>query len=136
MAARLRFRNAPSRIYESTSVDGDNLAESGPPAEPSQSPGLSVNENVAMAASVVAMLEVMLEGLKSGTRSWADWDESLADTPNRSDVAVSRGEADLARARAELRALTRSAGADEVPGTELQTARGRASVRLSVDDFE
>jgi hypothetical protein len=123
MAARLRFRNTTSRIYESTSVDGDNLAESGLPVEPSQSPGPS--ENVAMAASAVAMLEVLLEGLKAGTRSWADWDESLADTPNPTDVAISRCEAELARARAELRALTRSAGADEVPGTELQRARGR-----------
>ena len=125
MATRLRFRNTASRICESTSVDGDNLAESGLPAEPSQSPGLGASENVAMAASAVAMLEVLLEGLKAGTRSWADWDESLADTPDRTDVAISRCEAELARARAELRALTRSAGADEVPGAELPKARRR-----------
>ena len=106
-------------------MDGDNLAESGLPVEPSQSPGQSASENVAMAASAVAMLEVLLEGLKAGTRSWADWDESLAYTPNRTDVAIGRCEAELARARAELRALTRSAGADGGPGTELQQARHR-----------
>jgi hypothetical protein len=117
-------------------VDGDNLAESGLPVEPSQSHGLSASEKVAMAASAVAMLEVLLEGLKAGTRSWADWDESLADIPNRTDVAIGRCEAELARARAELRALTRSAGADEVPGTELRQARGRVGVRLSVEDSE
>jgi len=125
MATRLRFRNKASRIYESTSVDGDNLAESGLPVEPSQSPGLGASENVAMAAAAVAMLEVLLEGLKAGTRSWADWDESLADTPSRTDVAISRCEAELARARAELRAQTRSVGADEAPGAELQKARHR-----------
>jgi hypothetical protein len=100
-------------------VDGDDLLESGLPAEPSLSPGLSASETVAMAASAVAMLEVLLEGLKAGTRTWAEWDESLEDTPNRNEIAVSRCEAELARAREDLRALTRS-GAEEAPGAELQ----------------
>jgi hypothetical protein len=100
-------------------VDGDDLLESGLPAEPSLSPGLSTSETVAMAASAVAMLEVLLEGLKAGTRTWAEWDESLEDTPNRNEIAISRCEAELARAREDLRALTRS-GAEEAPGTELQ----------------
>jgi hypothetical protein len=121
MATRLRFRNVASLIIESISVDGDDLVEPGMPMEPSQSPGLSGSEKVAMAASAVAMLEVLLEGLKNGTRSWAEWDESLEDTPDRTDVAIRRCEAELARAREELRALTRTANADEVPGTDLPT---------------
>jgi hypothetical protein len=108
-------------------VDGEDLVESGLPVEPSQSPGLGASEAVAMAASAVAILEVLLEGLKAGTRTWAEWDESLADTPNRTEVAIDRCEAELGRAREELRALTRSAGADEPPGTELPRAR-RSSI--------
>jgi hypothetical protein len=119
MTTGLRFRNTAGGFYESTSVDGEHLAESGLPVEPSQSPG----QHVAMAASAVAMLEVLLEGLKAGTRTWAEWDESLADTPSRTEVAISRCEAELARAREELRALARTAGADEAPGTALQEAR-------------
>jgi hypothetical protein len=76
-----------------------------------------------MAASAVAWLEVLLEGLKNGTRTWAEWDESLADTPRRTQVAISRCEAELARAREELLAASRSADADKTPGTELQQAR-------------
>jgi hypothetical protein len=75
-----------------------------------------------MAASAVAWLEVLLEGLRNGTRTWAEWDESLADTPHRTQVAISRCEAELARAREELRAATRS-DADNAPSTELQEAR-------------
>jgi len=75
-----------------------------------------------MAASAVAMLEVLLEGLQNGTRSWAEWDESLEDTPNRAEVAVSRCEAELERAREQLRTLTRSADADVAPCAELQKA--------------
>ena len=125
MAARLRFRNTASRICESTSVDGDDLAESDLPVEPSKGSGLSASECVAMAASAVAMLEVLLEGLKAGTRTWAEWDESLADTPDRTEVAISRCEAELARAREELRALTRPEGADKAPATELPEAHDR-----------
>jgi hypothetical protein len=77
-----------------------------------------------MAASAVAWLEVLLEGLKTGTRTWAEWDESLADTPHRTQIAISGCEAELARARDELRAATRSAEADKPPTTELQKARG------------
>jgi hypothetical protein len=76
-----------------------------------------------VAASAVAWLEVLLEGLKNGTRTWDEWDESLADTPGRTQVAISRCEAELARAREELRAATRSADADKPPSTELQQAR-------------
>jgi hypothetical protein len=76
-----------------------------------------------MAASAVAWLEVLLEGLKNGTRTWAEWDESLAETPGRTQVAISRCEAELARAREELRAATRSADADKAPSTELEQAR-------------
>ena len=107
-------------MNESTSVDADDLVEADLPAELSQTPGLSANEQVAMAASAVAWLEVLLEGLKNGTRAWAEWDESLEDTPDRTEVAIKRCETELARAREELRALTRSAGPGEIPGTELR----------------
>jgi len=103
-------------------VDGDDLVEPDRPAEPSQSSGLNTSEQVAMAASTVAWLEVLLEGLKNGTRTWAEWDESLADTPLRTQVAISRCEAELARAREELRAATRSADADKEPNSELPKA--------------
>jgi len=112
-----------SQISESTSVDGDEPVESGQPMEPSQSPGQSASETVAMAASAVAMLEVLLEGLKTGTRTWADWDESLEDTPNRTELAISRCEAELVIAREELRALIRSTGADEAPPSDLPEAQ-------------
>jgi hypothetical protein len=123
--ARLRLRNATSRMNESTSVDEDDLVEAGLPAKLSGSPGPSANEKVAMAASAVAWLEVLLEGLKNGTRAWTEWDESLEDTPDRTEVAIQRCGAELARAREELRALTRSAGPEEAPGTELPTAQDR-----------
>jgi hypothetical protein len=103
-------------------VDGDDLVEPGLPAEPSRGPGLSASEEVAVAASAVAWLEVLLEGLKSGTRTWAEWDESLEETPDRTQVAISRCEAELARAREVLRAATRSADRDRAPGAELPKA--------------
>lgn len=106
-------------------MDGDDLVPSGLPAEPSQSPGLSANEKLAMAASAVAWLEVLLEGLQSGTRTWADFDESLEDTPNRTEVAIRRCESELAKARDELRLLTRSEGAGEAPGTRLPETQDR-----------
>jgi hypothetical protein len=76
-----------------------------------------------VAASAVAWLEVLLEGLKNGTRTWAEWDESLADTPRRTQVAIRRCEAELAIAREGLRAATRSPDADEAPSKELEQAR-------------
>jgi hypothetical protein len=121
MATRLSLSNAASRINETTSVDGNDLVEPGLPTEPSQSSDLSASEEVAMAASAVAWLEVLLEGLKNGSRTWADWDESLEDAPNRSEVAITRCEAELARARENLRALTRSADSDKASHTELPT---------------
>jgi hypothetical protein len=78
-----------------------------------------------MAASAVAWLEVLLEGLKNGTRTWDEWDESLVDTPRRTQVAIRRCEAELAIAREGLRAATRSAEADEAPSTELEQARNQ-----------
>ncbi len=115
--------NALRRIHESTSVDGDDLVDPNMPAGPSGNPDLSASEKVAIAASAVAWLEVMLEGLRNGTRTWADWDESLEETPDRSEVAISRCEAELAKAREDLRALTRPGGADTAPGAELQRAQ-------------
>jgi hypothetical protein len=67
-----------------------------------------MSEEVAMAASAVAWLEVLLEGLRSGTHSWAAWDASLDDTPDRTEIAISQCEAELARARERLRALNQS----------------------------
>jgi hypothetical protein len=78
-----------------------------------------------MAASAVAWLEVLLEGLKNGTRTWAEWDESLQDTPDRTEVSIRRCETELARVRVELRTLTRSAGAGEAPASELRQAQDR-----------
>jgi len=104
-------------------VDGDDLVDPSLPAEPSQGPDLSATEKVAIAASAVAWLEVMLEGLRSGSRTWADWDQSLEDTPDRTEVAISRCEAELAKAREDLRALTRPGQADAAPGAELQRAQ-------------
>jgi len=86
---------------------------------------MSNSEEVAIAASAVAWLEVLLEGLRNGTRTWAEWDESLADTPDRTQVAINRCEAELARAREELRAATRSADADKSPSAELPKVRDR-----------
>ena len=99
MATRLSFGNAANRINESISVDGDDLVEPGMPAEPSQCPGVSASEEVATAASAVAWLEVLLEGLRNGARTWAEWDESLEGTPDRTEIAINRCEAELARAR-------------------------------------
>ena len=87
-----------------------------------------------MAASAVAWLEVLLEGLKNGTRTWAEWDESLEDGPDRAQVAISRCEAELARARDDLRTLTRSADADEAPGLSYGR-RATASPRPGSNDI-
>jgi hypothetical protein len=85
-----------------------------------------------MAASAVAWLEVLLEGLRNGTRTWPEWDESVQDTPDRTEVAVRRCETELARAREELRALTRSASSGEVPGGELPKGPTPAASGLAV----
>jgi hypothetical protein len=74
---------------------------------------LSKDEKVAVAAAEVAWLEVLCQGLKDGTRSWAEWDESLGGEPDRAEIAISRCEAALERAREALRALTRSGGSDQ-----------------------
>jgi len=55
----------------------------------------------------------MCQGLKDGSRSWAEWDESLADRPDRAEIAVSRCEAVLEQAREELRALTQSSDSEQ-----------------------
>lgn len=81
------------------------------PATPG--PNLGNDEKVAVAAAEVAWLEVLCQGLKDGTRSWAEWDESLGGEPDRAEIAISRCEAALERARDELRALTRSGGSDQ-----------------------
>jgi hypothetical protein len=73
---------------------------------------LSHDEQVAVAAAEVAWLEVLCQGLKAGTRSWAEWDESLGDVPDLAEVATSRCEAALYQAREELRTLTQSAESD------------------------
>ena len=70
---------------------------------------LSHDEQLTVAAAEVAWLEVLCQGLKDGTRSWAEWDESLGDRPDGAEIAASRCEAALERAREELRALTQSA---------------------------
>lgn len=91
-------------------------ADSGQPAsrEP-VTPGrnLSSDEKVAVAAAEVAWLEVLCQGLKDGTRSWAEWDESLGGNPDRAEIAIRRCEAALDRARAELRALTQPGENDQ-----------------------
>jgi hypothetical protein len=84
-------------------------ADAGQPAsrEPVTSRrNLSNDERVAVAAAEVAWLEVLCQGLKDGTRSWAEWDESLGGEPDRAEIAISRCEAALERAREELRSLT------------------------------
>lgn len=105
-------------------MDTDDSVEPGRPAEPSRNYDLSADEEVATAAAAVAWLEVLLEGLRNGTRTWAEWDESMEDTPDRTEVAIDRCGAALARAREHLRALTRSGEDDEEPPTELQRASG------------
>jgi hypothetical protein len=77
--------------------------EAVPPAR-----SLSNDEKVAVAAAEVAWLEVLCQGLKDGTRSSAEWDESLHGIPDGTGVAISRCEAALEQARGELRWLTRS----------------------------
>jgi hypothetical protein len=84
-------------------------ADAGQPAsrEPVTSRrNLSSDERVAVAAAEVAWLEVLCQGLKDGTRSWAEWDESLGGEPDRAEIAISRCEAALERAHEELRSLT------------------------------
>jgi hypothetical protein len=67
---------------------------------------LSNDEKVAVAAAEVAWLEVLCQGLKDGTRGWAEWDESLDGIPDSTGIAISRCEAALELAREELRWLT------------------------------
>jgi hypothetical protein len=81
------------------------------PATPGRN--LSSDEKVAVAAAEVAWLEVLCQGLKDGTRSWAEWDESLGGEPDRAEIAISRCEAALERARENLRALTQSGESDQ-----------------------
>ena len=109
-------------------MDGDDSLKPWLPVEPSQGPGLSASEKVATAASTVAWLEVLLEGLRDGTRTWAEWDESLEDWPDRTEVAINRCETALTRAHEDLRALTRSAETDMASGSELHLSR---EVRLA-----
>lgn len=81
------------------------------PAAPGQS--LSNDEKVAMAAAEVAWLEVLCQGLKDGTRSWAEWDESLGGRADGTEIAIGRCEAALEQAREELRALTQSGDSEQ-----------------------
>jgi hypothetical protein len=74
---------------------------------------LSNDEQVAVAAAEVAWLEVLCQGLKDGTRSWAEWDDSLGGEPDRTEIAISRCEAALERAREKLRALTQPGDSDQ-----------------------
>jgi hypothetical protein len=74
---------------------------------------LSNDEKVAVAAAEVAWLEVLCQGLKDGTRSWAEWDESLGADPDRAEIAIRRCEAALERAREQLRALSQSGNSDQ-----------------------
>lgn len=92
-----------------------DAADAGQPA--SQQPvtpgrNLGSDEKVAVAAAEVAWLEVLCQGLKDGTRSWAEWDESLGSEPDRAEIAISRCEAALERARGELRSLTQPGHSD------------------------
>ena len=93
--------------------DGADAVQPGKqePAAPGRN--LTNEERVAVAAAEVAWLEVMCQGLKDGSRSWAEWDESLADRPDRAEIAVSRCEAVLEQAREELRALTQSSDSEQ-----------------------
>lgn len=91
-------------------------ADAGQPAshEP-VTPGrnLSSDEKVAVAAAEVAWLEVLCQGLKDGTRSWAEWDESLGGEPDRAEIAISRCEAALERAHEALRSLSQPGDGDQ-----------------------
>jgi hypothetical protein len=89
--------------------DGADAIQPGGEESLARGRNLSHDEQVAVAAAEVAWLEVLCQGLKDGTRSWAEWDESLGDTPDRTEIAVCRCEAALERAREELRALTQAA---------------------------
>jgi hypothetical protein len=80
---------------------------------PASGRNLTNEEKVAVAAAEVAWLEVMCRGLKDGTRSWAEWDESLADRRDRAEIAVSRCESALEQAREALRALTQSGDSEQ-----------------------
>jgi hypothetical protein len=93
--------------------DGADGAQPGShePVTPGRS--LSDDEKLAVAAAEVAWLEVLCQGLKDGTRSWAEWDDSLGGEPDRAEIAISRCEAALERARQALRALTQSGESDQ-----------------------
>jgi hypothetical protein len=97
-------------IMEQDGADAVQPA-SGEPVTPG--PNLSNDEKVAVAAAEVAWLEVLCQGLKDGTRSWAEWDESLDGEPGRAEIAIRRCEAALERAREELRALTQPGDSDQ-----------------------
>jgi hypothetical protein len=97
-------------IVEQDGADGVQPA-SQEPVTPG--PNLSNDEKVAVAAAEVAWLEVLCQGLKDGTRSWAEWDESLSGEPDRAEIAIGRCEAALERARQELRALTEAGDSDQ-----------------------
>lgn len=87
----------------------DEVQPAGPEAVP-PARSLSDDEEVAVAAAEVAWLEVLCQGLRDGTRSWAEWDESLDGIPDGTQIAISRCEAALDQAREKLRALTQSGG--------------------------
>lgn len=92
--------------------DGADAVRPGRQEPVTPGPNLTNDEKVAVAAAEVAWLEVLCQGLKDGTRSWAEWDESLGGESDRAEIAISRCEAALERARQELRALTQSGDSD------------------------
>ena len=98
-------------------MEQDGADASQPAEQEPLAPGriLSHDEQVAVAAAEVAWLEVLCQGLKDGTRSWAEWDESLGDRPDRAEIAISRCEAALEQAREELRALAQSTECESEP---------------------
>jgi hypothetical protein len=93
--------------------DGADAAK--PASHEPVTPGRNVgnDEKVAVAAAEVAWLEVLCQGLKDGTRSWTEWDESLGGEPDRTEIAITRCEVALERAREVLRGLTRSGDSDQ-----------------------
>jgi hypothetical protein len=97
-------------IMEQDGADGVQPA-SPEPVTPGQN--LSNDEKVAVAAAEVAWLEVLCQGLKDGTRSWAEWDESLSGEPDRAEIAISRCEEALERAREELRSVSQPRDNDQ-----------------------
>ena len=88
--------------------DGADTVKPGKQEPGASGRSLTNEEKVAVAAAEVAWLEVMCQGLKDGTRSWAEWDESLADRPDRAEIAISRCDSALEQAREALRVLTQA----------------------------